>query len=58
MEAEQSIVVNWPNEAFILVLSDETTDLADFTISYQFNDRDPEQVIENMTEEERLAYYR
>ena len=58
MEVETSLTVNWPNEAFILVLADETEAGADFTLSYQFNDRDPESVIENMTEEERFAYYK
>ena len=39
-------------------MSDETQNYGDFTISYQFIDRDPEEVIANMTEEERLAYYK
>ena len=34
MEVETSLTVNWPNEAFILVLADETEAGADFTLSY------------------------
>ena len=53
----KSFVATYPNEVFVLVMTDETQNYGDFTISYQFIDRDPEEVIRNMSEDERLAYY-
>ena len=41
----------------MLILTDETDNEGDFTISYQYNDRDPEAVIAAMTPEQRQAYY-
>jgi hypothetical protein len=58
MEEKVALTVEWPNEAFILVLANDNADPADFTISYQYNDRDPQVVLESMTQEERDAYYR
>lgn len=50
--------MTWPNEAFILVLANDNKDPTEFTISYQFNNRDPDVVLESMTQEERDEYYR
>ena len=55
MQLSANYVINWPNEAFILVVTEGFV-LADFSISYQFWDRDPEEVIANMTIEERDEY--
>ena len=52
------MTITWPNEAFILVIANDNSDPTDFTISYQYNDRDPEVVLESMTQEERDEYYR
>ena len=52
------MTITWPNEAFILVIANDNADPTDFTISYQYNDRDPEVVLESMTQEERDEYYR
>ena len=57
MREKVSYSVTWPNEAFVLVLANDNKDPSDFTISYQYNNRDPEVVIESMTQEERDAYY-
>lgn len=48
--------MDWPNEAFLLVMTNEGKALSDFRITYQFNDRDPDTVIANMSIEERDAY--
>ena len=57
MSTDITYKVTWPNESFITVISAENSENADFTISYQYNDRDPQEVIEAMTPEERAAYY-
>ena len=49
MEAETAYTVTWPNETFGLVLANDNTDPTEFTISYQYNDRDPDVVLESMT---------
>lgn len=58
MTKEVPYTIEWPNEAFILVLANDNTDPTEYTISYQYNDRDPDAVLESMTQEERDAYYR
>ena len=57
LEPDVSVTVTWPNESFILILASDDGEKADFSISYQFNDRDPLKVIEEMTPEERALYY-
>ena len=55
MVPEINYAVNWPNEAFLLVITDGFA-TADFKVTYQFVDRDPDEVIANMSIEERDAY--
>lgn len=55
MELGINYAVNWPNEAFLLVVT-EGFSLADFRVTYSFLDRDPDEVIANMSIEERDAY--
>lgn len=39
----------FPNEVFLLLRADSTDLNGEFTISYQFNDLDPEEVLRRMT---------
>ena len=57
MRINKVYTVTWPNEAFILVMADTDSELSDYSISYQYNDRDPQEVIDAMTPEERAKYY-
>jgi hypothetical protein len=56
MKTGVTYAVDWPNEAFLLVMSNEGSIPSDFRLTYRFNDRDPDTVIANMSIEERDAY--
>ena len=51
LEVGKSVKATWPNELFLLILVDSSTPTAtgDFTISYQYSDLDPDDVIARMT---------
>ena len=59
LEVGKSVTATWPNEIFILILVDQGAagETGDFTISYQYSDLDPDDVINRMTQAERDAYY-
>lgn len=57
LKVGEPISATWPNEVFILVLVDVgAPSIGSFTISYQYSDVDPDEVIKKMTQAERDAY--
>ena len=48
--------MTFPNSIYLSILSNPVQSAADFVISYRFNDRDPDEVIETLSEEERDKY--
>lgn len=57
MPVGETYTATFPNEVFLLVLADDSGESGDFTISYQFIDLDPEEVLIQMSQAERDAYY-
>jgi len=56
----QQVKAEWPNEIFVLVIVNTNGGggllFGDFAISYQYEDRIPEEVLKGMTQEERDLY--
>jgi hypothetical protein len=52
-----SLDITFPNSLYLTIVSHEVQSPGDYVISYRFNDRDPDEVIAAMTEEERQQYY-
>lgn len=58
--AGASATATWPNEIFLTVIASKDATVGNggsFTIGYQYEDRDPDTVIANMSLAERDAYY-
>ena len=56
MAPEITYSIDWPYEAFILVVSNDASSQVNYRITYRFNDRNPDEVLAAMTIEERDAY--
>ena len=48
--------VTFPNSIYLSIVSNPVQSAADFVISYRFNDRNPSEVLETLSEEERDKY--
>ena len=49
LKVGEPVSATWPNEVFILVLVGEGNNIGSYTISYQYSDLDPDQVLSRMT---------
>ena len=56
MEKDVTYTIDWPFEAFLLVVSDDNSVQPNYRITYRFEDKIPEEEIANMSVEERDEY--
>ena len=56
MERDVTYTIDWPFEAFLLVVSDNDALQPNYRITYRFEDRNPDEVIAAMSIEERDEY--